>query len=131
MLSKQGTNYFQIGRTLVEATIKEPAKMCSISDLCRGSKHKAQKGSLAYDGEDFFPVEFMQKPNEHTVEDDKFMKDNKAGEGANPTFHNRSQALENMTEHLQGNIEDEENPIPDDMPLASERRGFELMVANN
>ena len=55
MLAKAGVNYFQIGRTLVEAYIKEPKKMCSVKDFCFGKKVKVQKGSLAYDGEDFFP----------------------------------------------------------------------------
>lgn len=47
--------------------------MCKLSDICFTKKVKVQKGTLAYDGEDFFPAEFMQKPNEHTVEDVKFI----------------------------------------------------------
>lgn len=70
MLSKSGVNYFQLGRTLIEAYIKEPKKLCFVKDMCFGKKIKVQKGILAYDGEDFFPMEFMNKPNnEHTVED--------------------------------------------------------------
>jgi hypothetical protein len=55
--------------------VKEPQKYCSVKDICCGKKTKVQKGTLAYDGEDFFPMEFLQKVNnEHTVEDVKFIK---------------------------------------------------------
>lgn len=96
MLNKHGVNHFQIGRTLVEAQIKEPKKRCSINDLCFTKKVKVQKGTLAYDGEDFFPVEYIQRPNEHTVEDVNFIKNEKEEKLVN----NRSQALKNMTEQL-------------------------------
>lgn len=77
---------------------------------------------MAYDGEDFFPEEFLQKVNEYTREEEALTgkakqkgKDGKvqrvsAQEEANSV--RRSFALENMTEQLQGNMLEEENPGP-------------------
>jgi hypothetical protein len=62
--------------------------MCTINDLCFPKKGKVQKGILTYDGEDFFPVEFLKKENEHTVEDIKSMKKEEKFEGRED--HNRS-----------------------------------------
>lgn len=39
---------------------------------------KIQKGILAYDGEDFFPEEFMQKQNEFTREEELLHQNNKS-----------------------------------------------------
>lgn len=63
---KQGTNFIQLGRTLLELTIKDPESRCNIKNLCFGKKGKVQKGVLSYDGEDYFPEEFLKKEHEYT-----------------------------------------------------------------
>jgi len=40
MLSNKVTNYFQLGRTLCEATIKSPNSSCSLKSLCSKKKVK-------------------------------------------------------------------------------------------
>ena len=71
MLLKDQANYIQLGRTIIEIIVKDPVAQCSIKSLCVNPKkrNKAQKGILAFDGEDFFPEEFIHKPD-YTQEDD-------------------------------------------------------------
>ena len=55
-------NCFQIGRTLLECCILyKEEKCCQIltNALLNRSIKKAAKSSLAFDGEDFFPEEFL------------------------------------------------------------------------
>lgn len=62
MLGKEKAgNYLQLGRTLIEIKIKDPTKMCSLKNMCSKKKRKVQKGILSFDGEDFYPEEFVQK----------------------------------------------------------------------
>lgn len=70
MLSKANTNYFQLGRTILEISIKDPTKLCSVKNICCRSRSKVAKGNLAFDGEDFFPEEFLIKNNEFTREEE-------------------------------------------------------------
>lgn len=66
MLLRNCVNYFQIGRTLVECNIREPSKCCNVRSLCSlmGGKVKSFKRGegLTFDGDDYYPEEFMPKP---------------------------------------------------------------------
>ena len=73
MLQKIQTNYLQLGMTLIELTLRDPNRMptCSLRAMCIRPRTKAQKGAgLTFDGEDFFPEEFLQKVHEFTREED-------------------------------------------------------------
>jgi len=42
--------------------MRDPRKGCTMRAICQRKNQKAQKGAgLAFDGEDFFPDEFLQK----------------------------------------------------------------------
>ena len=41
MLSKDHTNFIQLGRTLIEISVKDPRQYCSIRCLCSKNKLKA------------------------------------------------------------------------------------------
>jgi hypothetical protein len=69
-LSKTNINYLQLGRSIIELQPVDPNNGCSIFNLCSKKKRKVQKGVMAYDGEDYFPEEFMHKHNEFTREED-------------------------------------------------------------
>ena len=77
MLLKNTTNYIQLGRSIIEASIKDPDSYCSLRNLCQKSKSRVPKGMLAFDGEDFFPEEFLKKEHEHTREDEATSKSKK------------------------------------------------------
>jgi hypothetical protein len=52
--------------------MRDPTHYCSLRTICQRSKLKAQKGAgLTFDGEDFFPEEFLQKQHEFTREEDQ------------------------------------------------------------
>ena len=71
---------------------------------------------LAFDGEDFFPEEFLAKHVEYTREEEGHNKDKKKLRQRDDSPNRRSQALEQMTEQLGGNLnDDDEHAIPDDM----------------
>jgi hypothetical protein len=91
--------------------MRDPTHYCTLRNLCSRRPTKAQKGAgLTYDGEDFFPDDFLQKQHEFTREEDHVGKHplkDKDGKPLRPNFeesNRRSQALENMTEQLQGNM---------------------------
>jgi hypothetical protein len=44
--------------------------LCSVKNICCRSRSKVAKGNLAFDGEDFFPEEFLIKNNEFTREEE-------------------------------------------------------------
>ncbi len=60
MLDNNGTTYIQAGRTVLEVVVKEPLNYCASLCECFINRNKrVAKGSLAFDGEDFFPEEFL------------------------------------------------------------------------
>ena len=76
MLQKMQINYLQLGRTLIELQMRDPVNpsCCNIRNFCISKKPKAQKGAgLTYDGEDFYPEEFVQRPHEFTREEDHIL----------------------------------------------------------
>jgi pSer/pThr/pTyr-binding forkhead associated (FHA) protein len=38
ILSRSQTNYVQLGRSIVELTLKDPSKKCTLRSFCSGSK---------------------------------------------------------------------------------------------
>lgn len=73
-LASHQTNYFQLGRTLLEVNVKVPSNCCDIRSLCFMSKVKSStknKNSLIFDGTHHFPEEFLPKPVvEFTMEEE-------------------------------------------------------------
>jgi hypothetical protein len=64
MMISNMVNCFQIGRTLLEVCLVEKSEGCctQISQVFgKKNKKKVAKSSLAYDGEDFFPEDFICK----------------------------------------------------------------------
>ncbi len=66
MQKHPNVNYVQLGRTLLEIQLFDPVRKCSFRDLfCgqagTGNKVKTVASTLAYDGEEFFPEEFLPK----------------------------------------------------------------------
>lgn len=58
--------YFQLGRTMLECSVKEPYKCCNFRGLCFSKKIKAthshhSRKHIAFDGENFYPEEFLPK----------------------------------------------------------------------
>src|SRR4051812_35025264 len=51
MLTKLGTNYIQLGRSIIELSIKDPKRTCNMKNICIKNKLKAAKGTLSFDGE--------------------------------------------------------------------------------
>lgn len=102
--------------------MRDPTKTCSIRSICGRKIQRAQKGAgLTFDGEDFYPEEFNQKQHEFTREEEQVSnaKNKRDAERQNRIVSpvqainreesiRRSQALENMTEQLQGNLNDGE-----------------------
>jgi pSer/pThr/pTyr-binding forkhead associated (FHA) protein len=44
ILNQNQINYVQLGRSIVELTLKEPSKKCTLRSICAGGKNKVQKG---------------------------------------------------------------------------------------
>lgn len=72
VLDKRSTNYLQAGRTILEVSVNQPDSNCCLNLLgIRGSR-KVPIASLYQDEEgDFYPEEFLQKPNEFTREEEQ------------------------------------------------------------
>mmetsp|Transcript_23772 Transcript_23772/g.23471 ORF Transcript_23772/g.23471 Transcript_23772/m.23471 type:complete len:133 (+) Transcript_23772:295-693(+) len=68
-LVKGGTNYLQMGRTLLEIQIKEPSDGCSFKGFCCRRKAKVPIGIKGVD-EDYIPEEFLHKQQEFTREEE-------------------------------------------------------------